>query len=363
VVDWRYENTMDGGSTSEDGPKLEDFLGCYSNSPSNETKVHCQQEDHQSHQNHANRINVDLAPSFNTNGDVKTGENSLTSRSSSIQSYHFNDNPQTSIPSHCLQHCDLNHSHSHNHNHNHESGMNHVPFESASSVSGFKSWLRQTAPFSSSGKSPIEANNSNFQSLLLTMSPSSQNGLATISPLQVVDNRKRPVVKSLAKEPVSHKSIDTFGQRTSQYRGVTRYYLPFLLFFKSWQYLPFNFASTYTCVCAIICYIRSMIVRHRWTGRYEAHLWDNSCRKEGQTRKGRQGVRENKLLIFSVFLSSIHTYAVFLLFLQKNILTVAFLFHILFGYIHLSMSLKSYAVYLGRCNSLLCQILFVCCIL
>lgn len=30
------------------------------------------------------------------------------------------------------------------------------------------------------------------------------------------------------------------------------------------------------------------MTRHRWTGRYEAHLWDNSCRKEGQTRKGRQ---------------------------------------------------------------------------
>lgn len=41
----------------------------------------------------------------------------------------------------------------------------------------------------------------------------------------------------------------TFGQRTSQYRGVTR---------------------------------------HRWTGRYEAHLWDNSCKKEGQARKGKQ---------------------------------------------------------------------------
>ncbi|KAK6147649.1 hypothetical protein DH2020_018561 [Rehmannia glutinosa] len=27
----------------------------------------------------------------------------------------------------------------------------------------------------------------------------------------------------------------------------------------------------------------------KWTGRYEAHLWDNSCKKEGQTRKGRQG--------------------------------------------------------------------------
>uniref|UniRef100_A0A0D3FHP8 AP2/ERF domain-containing protein n=1 Tax=Oryza barthii TaxID=65489 RepID=A0A0D3FHP8_9ORYZ len=28
---------------------------------------------------------------------------------------------------------------------------------------------------------------------------------------------------------------------------------------------------------------------HRWTGRYEAHLWDNTCRREGQKRKGRQG--------------------------------------------------------------------------
>ncbi|KAF0918746.1 hypothetical protein E2562_026055 [Oryza meyeriana var. granulata] len=50
-------------------------------------------------------------------------------------------------------------------------------------------------------------------------------------------------------EAVPRKSIDTFGQRTSIYRGVTR---------------------------------------HRWTGRYEAHLWDNSCRREGQSRKGRQ---------------------------------------------------------------------------
>ncbi|XP_047312033.1 AP2-like ethylene-responsive transcription factor AIL6 [Impatiens glandulifera] len=44
-------------------------------------------------------------------------------------------------------------------------------------------------------------------------------------------------------------SDNKFGQRTSIYRGVTR---------------------------------------HRWTGRYEAHLWDNSCRREGQARKGRQ---------------------------------------------------------------------------
>ncbi|KAE8786610.1 AP2-like ethylene-responsive transcription factor ANT [Hordeum vulgare] len=66
--------------------------------------------------------------------------------------------------------------------------------------------------------------------------------------------RKRGAATAGQKQPVPvhhRKSIDTFGQRTSQYRGVTS--------------------------------------RHRWTGRYEAHLWDNSCKKEGQTRKGRQG--------------------------------------------------------------------------
>ncbi|CAI9779635.1 unnamed protein product [Fraxinus pennsylvanica] len=51
-------------------------------------------------------------------------------------------------------------------------------------------------------------------------------------------------------EPLIKKAVENFGQRTSIYRGVTR---------------------------------------HRWTGRYEAHLWDNSCRREGKSRKGRQG--------------------------------------------------------------------------
>ncbi|XP_022559655.2 AP2-like ethylene-responsive transcription factor PLT2 [Brassica napus] len=50
-------------------------------------------------------------------------------------------------------------------------------------------------------------------------------------------------------EATPRRTLETFGQRTSIYRGVTR---------------------------------------HRWTGRYEAHLWDNSCRREGQSRKGRQ---------------------------------------------------------------------------
>ncbi|KAL2338557.1 hypothetical protein Fmac_013003 [Flemingia macrophylla] len=31
------------------------------------------------------------------------------------------------------------------------------------------------------------------------------------------------------------------------------------------------------------------VTRHRWTGRYEAHLWDKHCWNESQNKKGRQG--------------------------------------------------------------------------
>ncbi|XWS16168.1 hypothetical protein CRYUN_Cryun34aG0062100 [Craigia yunnanensis] len=246
--DWRYENGIGGASASanEEGPKLEDFLGCcYSNSPSEEIKAYCQTQEDQNQNSVPTRINVNAAPSYNSNGDMEAGEN-FTNPSSLIQTYHFNENPQSLMASdHNLQQCDPNPNPSPNQN----NSMYHVPFESATSVSVFKSWLRQT-PFSGGKGSGEASNNCNFQTLSLTMSPRYQNGLAEIAPLKEVDSRKRPVAKTLAREPVPHKSIDTFGQRTSQYRGVTR---------------------------------------HRWTGRYEAHLWDNSCRKEGQTRKGKQG--------------------------------------------------------------------------
>ncbi|KHN36319.1 AP2-like ethylene-responsive transcription factor ANT [Glycine soja] len=90
----------------------------------------------------------------------------------------------------------------------------------------------------------------------LSVSPTSGSSSVTSSPAltnTVATNTKKrwlEMVDQNQKQIVHRKSIDTFGQRTSQYRGVTR---------------------------------------HRWTGRYEAHLWDNSCKKEGQGRKGRQG--------------------------------------------------------------------------
>ncbi|KAJ7545275.1 hypothetical protein O6H91_09G113500 [Diphasiastrum complanatum] len=131
-------------------------------------------------------------------------------------------------------------------------------------ISALKTWLRQhqTAaeniiiPQSISSSKINLTTIANSQTLALSMSPGSQS--SSIAAPQMITSavnqpaeqpRKRNTAKAGGKEPSPRKSIDTFGQRTSIYRGVTR---------------------------------------HRWTGRYEAHLWDNSCRKEGQTRKGRQ---------------------------------------------------------------------------
>ncbi|KAF8729929.1 hypothetical protein HU200_017392 [Digitaria exilis] len=36
------------------------------------------------------------------------------------------------------------------------------------------------------------------------------------------------------------------------------------------------------------------VTRHRWSGKYEAHLWDSSCRVEGRRRKGKQDVETRR---------------------------------------------------------------------
>ena len=69
-----------------------------------------------------------------------------------------------------------------------------------------------------------------LQSLSLSMSPGSQSSCVTaprqISPAATecvaMETKKRGPGKVGQKQPVHRKSIDTFGQRTSQYRGVTR---------------------------------------------------------------------------------------------------------------------------------------------
>ncbi|KAF4354934.1 hypothetical protein G4B88_026804, partial [Cannabis sativa] len=107
----------------------------------------------------------------------------------------------------------------------------------------------------SSSTYDFQENPSNLQSLTLSMGSGSKG--SSVCETSSTDNVSTNNTTSTAVEPAAaaaaaapRRTLDTFGQRTSIYRGVTR---------------------------------------HRWTGRYEAHLWDNSCRREGQSRKGRQG--------------------------------------------------------------------------
>ncbi|XP_011009808.1 PREDICTED: AP2-like ethylene-responsive transcription factor AIL5 [Populus euphratica] len=87
-----------------------------------------------------------------------------------------------------------------------------------------------------------------YDSELKTIAASFLRGLASTDH-QKIDITQKHQQLLVQAEHAPKKTVETFGQRTSIYRGVTR---------------------------------------HRWTGRYEAHLWDNSCRREGQSRKGRQ---------------------------------------------------------------------------
>ncbi|KAL9157092.1 hypothetical protein ABFS82_09G122600 [Erythranthe guttata] len=217
---WRYDNGMNGPSPSEEAPKFEDFLGCcYSNSPPpNDARP-------------AGEINMNAPPSFMCDGVDRTTEDFIANNHPSLffHPYQYSIVP-TANP--------------------HAAVYGGAGGGGAPAPADFKSWsLQQT-----DHKPAVDTfRRCDFQGLSLTVSPSSQTDIVVgaAPPHVAADGKKRvaPKFSSGVKEAVPRKSIDTFGQRTSQFRGVTR---------------------------------------HRWTGRYEAHLWDNSCRKEGQTRKGRQ---------------------------------------------------------------------------
>nr|VDD04274.1 unnamed protein product [Brassica oleracea] len=76
-----------------------------------------------------------------------------------------------------------------------------------------------------------------------------------------------------AKERISKMPPCTAGKRSSIYRGVTRYFLLICLQILNWRFRSdFEFG----------------INRHRWTGRYEAHLWDKTTWNQNQNKKGKQ---------------------------------------------------------------------------
>ncbi|CAN1829156.1 AP2-like ethylene-responsive transcription factor AIL7 [Linum perenne] len=114
------------------------------------------------------------------------------------------------------------------HHHHHHRGTEFITSQPIESELGYSSRNGLSL-----GVNNTDNNISNNENIQMSSSNSSEKALAVVA----------------VESDCTKKLADTFGQRTSIYRGVTR---------------------------------------HRWTGRYEAHLWDNSCRREGQARKGRQ---------------------------------------------------------------------------
>lgn len=151
--------------------------------------------------------------------------------------------------------------HDHLHlNHNLNKGdTGSSPSSSMLGLSMIKSWLR-THPPNSNTSTSLAGTEIGAPAQALSLSTASAGGggidhderqMQTAPPLPppLDSSSTDDTPTTLSADSLPRRSVDTFGQRTSIYRGVTR---------------------------------------HRWTGRYEAHLWDNTCRREGQTRKGRQ---------------------------------------------------------------------------
>ncbi|KAG6551470.1 hypothetical protein Mapa_006893 [Marchantia paleacea] len=277
-------------SDHDSGPKLEDFLGGASSLGGQYTN----RSDSQSH-NFDNLyfrdINVNLSPysggaqqqanhvppSFHAYGLQRTDNSSTQQPYDSHSRNNTAAEPNLCHPNVHAQNLLQVALDQHHHPGSAQADMLQDCSLQSSNLSALKTWLRQSQSATGSGGVNALGSADNkqqqqpglgkascipniagvHQSLSLSMSPGSQssNTLVGAQPPNVTaetspETRKRGAGRAGSKEASPRKSIDTFGQRTSVFRGVTR---------------------------------------HRWTGRYEAHLWDNSCRKEGQTRKGRQG--------------------------------------------------------------------------
>nr|CAB3448113.1 unnamed protein product [Digitaria exilis]CAB3504567.1 unnamed protein product [Digitaria exilis] len=98
-------------------------------------------------------------------------------------------------------------------------------------------------------------------------------------PADEVDDPITPVAVAVAvaayrEEKGASAEISTVrpaGSRSSSFHGVTR---------CAWRVCPSNLK---------LLNGSKWRYWHRWSGKYEAHLWDSSCRVEGRRRKGKQG--------------------------------------------------------------------------
>ncbi|KAG5007745.1 hypothetical protein JHK85_026287 [Glycine max] len=163
---------------------------------------------------------------------------------------------QTETQDSSLTHIYDHHHHHHHHHHHGSSAYFGGDHQDLKAITGFQAFSTNSGSEVDDSASIGKAQGSEFGTHSIESSVNEfaafSGGANTGGTLSLaVAQSSEKAVAAAAESDRSKKVVDTFGQRTSIYRGVTR---------------------------------------HRWTGRYEAHLWDNSCRREGQARKGRQGL-------------------------------------------------------------------------
>ncbi|KAG6516309.1 hypothetical protein ZIOFF_026768 [Zingiber officinale] len=206
--EWKYDAiavTSTGLNLAARGPKFEDFLGGYSENSGKESHrrqhqsipyfydVHC------SHSSGGPGINVNMPPSFALGEGVLTKDN-------------------VEAPYHYIGSFD--------HHHRHPNQSFRDPNALWPAFLGPDANQSFTANAVPENKPPAKENES--QSLTLSMSRGLQMDFNEIVPTSAYPSE--PVTdpkclngKSTIRERVPRKSVETFGQRTSQYRGVTRW--------------------------------------------------------------------------------------------------------------------------------------------
>ncbi|KAK1301844.1 AP2-like ethylene-responsive transcription factor AIL1 [Acorus calamus] len=200
--DWRFGDAMatttspSNAPESSEGPKLEDFLGGYSQNVPHEDQNHHHQNissrnippfnDLYFQNPNQQRINVNAPPNFTTTIETTQDHNETFQQ---LQPFHH-------YPHHLLLQ-----------NPNPTSNIYNVGFDGcATSLSGFKSWLRQN-PFVPDERTPPppaaevaaqrEENDCNYQTLSLSMSSGSQTSSGAIVTVAAASSGdpKRPIGK------------------------------------------------------------------------------------------------------------------------------------------------------------------------
>lgn len=128
-----------------------------------------------------------------------------------------------------------------------------------------------------------------MKKILKNLQPNS-NGLVKLFPVTLLPNAVR--FFEVLQGTVIRNQQTIIMMQVSIYELPAHCYL-YILCFGAWRVLILICFSFLLQFCFDFFTLDLLaiygLIRHRWTGRFEAHLWDKNCWNESQNKKGRQG--------------------------------------------------------------------------